>query len=235
VSASTKTTHRLPSRWRGPAIGAVPLAIMVALYVWLGRGRPSAGRRAEPATAERQTGPNAARGLAALPRAMPPSGIAAGHAAPVASTPWEAGPERRLPPPALAATATSRLSPDLLADLEGRVGPVTQKRLESARNAARAFAQRLDIEGTPAQGIADVFTQLALDVAQAEQDTAAASDERRSAVQKAAQDAIDALRWIVPATALPQAEQEIGDLTGGVPVTFTYPAPKHARTQTPLP
>ena len=129
----------------------------------------------------------------------------------------------------------SRLSPDLLADLEGRVGPVTRERLKGARDAGRAFAQRLDIEGIPAQGIADVFTQLALDVAQAEQDTEAGSDDRTSAVQKAAQDAIDGLRWLVPATALPAAERQIEDWTGGVPVTFTYPSARRERPQTPLP
>ncbi len=135
----------------------------------------------------------------------------------------------RLPSPDVIARAT----PDLLADLEGRVGPQTAARLTGARDAGRAFAQRLGIEGVPAQGLADVFTELAFEVAQAEQDTIAGSEERAAAVGVAAQNAFDGARSIVPAAALPEAEREIGKWIGGVPVTLTYPSAAPARAALP--
>jgi hypothetical protein len=128
--------------------------------------------------------------------------------------------------------ATLRQTPDLLADLEGQVGPQTAARLRGARDAGRAFAQRLGVEGLDAQGIADVLTELAYDVARAEQAGGAGSDERTSAVQRAAVDALDGLRRLIPGTALPEAEREITQWTGDVPVTFSHPS---AVEQAPLP
>jgi len=126
---------------------------------------------------------------------------------------------------------TLRETPDLLADLDDRVGPQTKARLTGARDAGRAFAQRLGIEGVPAQGLADVFTELAFEVAQAERDTSQGSEERAAAVGAAAQNAFDGVRSIVPAAALPEAEREIGQWTGGVPITITYPSVAPARAE----
>jgi hypothetical protein len=150
------------------------------------------------------------------------------------TAPRAAGPASRSfqrPP----ADVAPRATPDLLADLEGRVGPQTKARLADARDAGRAFAQRLGIEGGGAQGLADVFTELAFEVAQAEQDTSPGSEARAEAVGVAAQNAFDGVRSIVPATALPEAEREIGQQTGGVPVTLTYPSAARARASAPLP
>jgi hypothetical protein len=119
---------------------------------------------------------------------------------------------------------TLQASPDLLADLESRVGPQTAARLTGARDAGRAFAQRLGGEGVEAQGIADVFTQLAFDVARAERDTAAGSDERTATVTRAAQDALDGLRRLIPEASLPEAQRELMRWTGDVAVTWSQPS-----------
>jgi hypothetical protein len=138
-------------------------------------------------------------------------------------------------PPAL----TLRDTPDLLADLEPRVGPQTARRLRDARDAGRAFAQRSGLEGIAAQGVADMFTDLALQVARAERDTAPGTEERAAAIQRAAQAAMSGVRVLIPATAIPEAEGEIGRWTGGVQVTFSHPLPagQHAEpnAEPPLP
>ena len=204
-------TTRRPPRWRLPALATAGLAALVL------RG----GIGGCHAPAESEVSPE----IAALPAARDPSAAAVRTAAMRSQASRTAGPgaarasaDRSAPP------ATLRLDPDLLLDLKDRVGPVTASRLEAAQDAGRAFARRLGIEGLEAQSIADLFTQLALDVAQAEQATAAGSDARASAVQQAAQNAIDGLRWLVPWAALPEAEREVERWTGGVPTTFSHPS-----------
>jgi hypothetical protein len=129
----------------------------------------------------------------------------------------------------------ARSTPDLLADMESRVGPVTAARLRSARDGGRAFAQRVGVEGLQAQGIADAFTELALDIARGEQRTRAGSDERTAVVQQAAQDALDTLRTLIPETALPDAEREISQWTGDVQVTFLLPPARNQAEREALP
>jgi hypothetical protein len=165
-----KTTR--PIRWRVPAMLAV---------VALG-GAATACQNAESSDVV------PARDVA--PRAT--SGPVAQRAAPRAARP--ASRSFQMPP----ADVAPRATPDALADLEGRVGPQTKARLTGARDAGRAFAQRLGIEGVPAQGLADVFTELAFEVAQAEQDTSPGSEERAEAVGAAAQGAFDGVRSISP-------------------------------------
>lgn len=201
---------RSPIPWRARAI---PIVALAALALATGC-QDAAGIEAGPTqdVAPKATG----RTAPAAGQALRPGGVAHQGFAP---------------------GVTLRETPDLLADLEGRVGPQTKARLTDARDGGRAFAQRLGIEGVPAQGLADVFTELALEVAQAEQDTSPGSEERAEAVGVAAQNAFDGVRSIVPATALAEAEREIARWTGGVPVTVTYPSTAAARAhvEAPLP